>query len=205
MTILGSAFKSTPRPGNRSGRRRRNVVAYNIRGQFPRWKYCNPTGVVLGGEHVLSADHVDDHQSACQLRRPFPAESVRRCWMSARHGECRSTTIQRVLFVLSFPGGPAISQIFPVHATKATVRFHVLKSFIRPAGAQNSPGLSPAARALGQRQYLIDDLIDGLLATPCRTPGSAHAGARVEQAQAIVDLRNVPHRRADLDAVFWSI
>ena len=57
------------------------------------------------------------------------------------------------------------------------------------------------SRALGQRGYLIDHLIDGLLIDLAAALGAVRgAYARVEQAQVVMDLGNGAHGRAGIAA-----
>ena len=174
------------------------VEGEHARRQFLDGDVAVRAGVVLGKEHVLPADNVDDHQPARQLHRRF--QRIREALLYVRsHSEAIDHHFQRVFFRLGEFGRVGYLIDFPVHAhAHEALLAHVLEEFcvFTLAGAHHR-GHHLYARALGQRQHLIDDLIDGLLANLLAAHGAVrHAGARVEQAQVVVDLRDRAHGRA---------
>ena len=126
------------------------VEGEHARRQFLNGDVAVRAGVVLGKEHVLSADHVDDHQPARQLHRRF--QRIREALLDVRaHGEAVDDHFQRVFFRLGEFGRVGYLIDFPVHAhAHEALLSHVLKEFrvFALAGAHHR-GHHLYARALG--------------------------------------------------------
>ena len=154
--------------------------------------------VVLRKQDVLAVDDVDDHNAARKTRRRL--ERIGKARADVRlDDETVHDDLDVVLLVFLELDrlGKVVDQAVRTHADKAALAGRLKLLLVLALAPAHDRREHLDFRALRQREHLVDDLVDRLLADlPAADRAVRHADAGVQQTQIVVDLRDRAHGRA---------
>ena len=198
ITNIGSMLHLRAQAGTGGARAVGVVEGEHARRQLLHAHAAVGTGVVLRKHHLLSVDHVNDHQPAGDLHRRF--QRIGQALVHAlTHDQAVHHRLDGVLFVLfqlDLFRKLVLDAVHP-HANVAVPPQIVQHLDVLALAPPDHRRQHLDARALRQRQDLIHHLVHRLLLDLLAADRAVrHADARIEQAQIVVDLRHCSHGRA---------